>query len=201
VEDLLGYPAEDFLKGGLEHLLALVHPDDLAILRKQMGSLDGPPERGEEPIREELFRIRNHHGAWRWFKNRRTVFVRFPDGRPAEILAVIQDITQQRSYETALVQAHKVESLGALVRGTIHDLNNTLMSIQGFTEIALEGDHGPAALRRGLQNVQGSLERATSLCKQMLAYTGQGRIQISPHQLNDAVREFDYSSLRSTAPE
>ena len=190
VEDLLGYPTEAFLKGGREYFHSLVHADDLPVLRQQLEGLDLPPAKpGEEAIQEEVFRIRNHHGAWRWFKSRRTVFVRFPDGRPAELLTVMQDITQQRSFEAALVQAHKVESLGALVRGTIHDLNNTLMGIQGYAEIALEGEQGPAVLRGALGSVQESIQRATGLCKQMLAYTGQGRIQISPHQLNDAVRE------------
>jgi PAS domain S-box-containing protein len=190
VEDLLGYSMDTLFKGGMDFLYTLVHPDDLPVLRQQRETLVPPPAEGaEEPIQEESYRIRNHHGAWRWFKSRRTVFVRYPDGRPAEILAVVQDITQQRAFETALVQAHKVASLGALVRGTVHDLNNTLMGIQGYAEIALEGDHGPVVLRTSLESVMGSIERATGLCKQILAYTGQGRIQISPHQLNDAVRE------------
>ncbi|WP_306599862.1 PAS domain-containing hybrid sensor histidine kinase/response regulator [Geothrix sp. 21YS21S-2] len=201
VEDLLGYPTETFMKGGRDYFYSLVHPDDLPILRKHREApAPPPPEGGEEPILEEIYRIRNHHGAWRWFKSRRTVFVRYGDGRPAETLAVIQDITQQRSFESALVQAHKVESLGALVRGTVNDLNNTLMGIQGYAEIALEGEQGPAILRASLESVQASIGRATGLCKQILSYTGQGRIQISPHQLNDAVRE-SLSAIETLVPD
>jgi len=201
VEDLLGYPAEAFLQGGLEYFYTLIHPEDLGVLRKQLALMTAPPPAGkDEPILEEVYRIRNHHGAWRWVRSRRTVFVRFPDGRPAEILAVIRDTTQQHAFESALVQAHKVESLGALVRGTVHDLNNTLMGIQGYAEIALEGDQGPQILRNSLDSVQANIGRATGLCKQILAYTGQGRIQISPHQLNDAVRE-SLSTIESLVPE
>ncbi len=201
VEDLLGYPAEAFLKGGRDFLYTLVHPDDLPVLRQHREApAPPPPEGGEEPIQEEVYRIRNHHGAWRWFKGRRTVFVRYGDGRPAETLEVIQDVTQQRSFEAALVQAHKVESLGALVRGTVHDLNNTLMGIQGYAEIALDGHPDPALMRKGLESVQANIDRATALCRQILAYTGQGRIQISPHQLNDAVRE-SLSTIETLVPD
>jgi PAS domain S-box-containing protein len=201
VEDLLGYPAEAFMRGGTSYFHSLVHPEDLPVLVKHQAQLATPPEAGgEEPTFESAFRIRNHHGAWRWFKMRRSVFVRFPDGRPMELLSVIQDVTQQRSFETALVQAHKVESLAALVRGTVHDMNNTLMGIQGFAEIALEGEKEPQVLRAGLGNVQASIVRATGLCRQILAYMGQGRIQISPHQINDAVRET-LSTIEALVPD
>jgi len=201
VEDMLGYPAEAFLQGGVPYFHSLVHPDDLPVLHGQQELLSPPPaQAGDEAIQEEIFRIRNHHGAWRWFKSRRSIFVRHPDGRPLEILSVMQDVTQQRSFEAALVQAHKVESLGALVRGTVHDLNNTLMGIQGYAEIALEGEQGPAVLRNSLESVQANIGRATGLCKQILAYSGQGRIQISPNQINDAVRE-SLSTIETLVPD
>jgi len=201
VEDLLGFTTEPFLKGGRDYFHSLVHPEDLPVLEQQLEQLAPPPGPGaDEAIQEEVFRIRNHHGAWRWVKSRRTVFARLSDGRPAELLTVVQDITQQHAFEAALVQAHKVESLGALVRGTVHDLNNTLMGIQGYAEIALEGSQGTEVLRSSLESVQSSIHRATGLCRQILTYTGQGRLQISPHQLNDAVRE-SLSTIESLIPD
>lgn len=205
VETLLGFPQDAFLKGGLDYFHSLVHPEDLPVLLQQHERLLSPLERAlaaheSEPVQEQAFRIRNNHGQYRWFRSRRTVFVRYPDLNPAEFLAVIQDITEQRSYEAALVKAQRTESLGALARGTVHDLNNTLMSIQGFAEIAVGSAADPEALRHNLENVQVSIQRASSLCRQMLAYTGHGRLQISPHQLNEAVRE-SLPSIESLIPE
>jgi len=194
VATLLGYPQDDFTRGGLMFFSSLVHPEDLPGLQGQyeqiMTSLTRPlgPRESEE-VHEQVVRIRDHRGVYRWFKCRMTVFVRFTSGQPAELLTVIQDVTEQRCYEAALLQAQKHESLGALARGTVHDLNNTLMGIQGFTEIALEGPRDPTLLRKSLENVQASMQRASALCRQMVAYTGNGRIQIAPRQLNDAVRE------------
>jgi PAS domain S-box-containing protein len=194
VSDLLGYPQEEFTKGGLSFFASLVHPEDLPAVQAQFGQLLEPPARplgpGErEPVQEQTFRARDRRGIYRWFKSRMTVFVRNASGQAVELLAVMHDVTEQRSYEAALLEAQKHESLGALARGTLHDLNNTLMGIQGFTEIAMAGPGDPDRLRGNLENIQASLHRASGLCRQMVAYTGQGRPQIALRQLNDAVRE------------
>jgi len=109
-------------------------------------------------------------------------------------------VTEERSYEAALLQAQKQESLGALASGALHDLNNTLMGIQGFTEIALERLGDPKVLRANLEHIQASIARATVLCRQMVAYTGSGRLQIAPRQLNDAVRE-NLPAIESMVPQ
>ena len=191
VVNLLGFSQEDFTRGGLAFFNSLVHPEDLPALQAQYTRLLVPPEPGRAPdgIAEQTFRIRDRRGIHLWFKSRMLVFARQPSGQAAELLAVIHDVTEQRSFEAALLQAQKQESLVALARGTVHDLNNTLMGIQGFTEIALDGTGNPQAFRANLEQVRASILRASSLCRQMVAYTGNGRLQIAPRQLNDAVRE------------
>jgi len=202
VTTLLGHPQESFTRGGLRFFRSLVHPDDLPGIRAKYDEVfKGRREPGaKEDTQELVFRLRDHQGNYRWFKCRMTVFMRFNSGQPAELLAVIQDVTEQRRYEAALLEAQKHESLGALARGTMHDLNNTLMGIQGFTEIALEGSGSLEALRHSLENVQTSMVRASALCRQMVAYSGTGRIQIASRQLNDAVRD-SLPALESMIPQ
>ena len=191
VINLLGYSQEDFTKGGLAFFNSLVHPEDLPALQGQYLRLLAPaePGRARDEIQEQVFRIRDRRGIHLWFKSRMLVFARHSSGLAAEILAVIHDVSEQRAYESALLQAQKQESLVALARGTVHDLNNTLMGMQGFTEIALDGAGDPPRLRASLEQVRASILRASSLCRQMVAYTGNGRVQIAARQLNEAVRE------------
>jgi len=201
VVNLLGFAQEDFTKGGLVFFNSLVHPEDLPALQAQFVKLLPAPEgKARDEIQEQIFRIHDKRGVYRWFKSRMTVFARSASGQAAEVLAVIHDVTEQRSYEAALLQAQKQESIRALARGTLHDLNNTLMGIQGFTEIALEGPREPERLRSNLEQVRASMLRASSLCRQMVAYTGNGRIQIAPRQLNDAVRD-SLPAIESMVPQ
>jgi len=190
VTNVLGYAREDFTRGGLDFFRSLVHPEELPTVQEQYEKLLASLEPGDgEQAQEQTFRMRDQRGIYRWFRSRMTVFARAANGQPEELLAVLHDVTEQRSYETALLEAQKQESLGALAGGTLHDLNNCLMGIQGFTEIALERPGDPAVLRNYLENIQASVVRASSLCRLMAPYTGTGRLQIAPRQLNDAVRE------------
>ena len=194
LENLLGYPLDTCFQGGLAFFEGLVHPEDLPVLAKLDESflkpLAHPLAPGEaEDVQEQQYRIRNHHGDYRWFKARRTVFTRRADGRPGEVLAVLQDISQARASEAALVQAQKLESLGVMTRGSIHDLSNTLMAIQGFSDMAQAAAPESPQVKLHLERLALGIQRASALCRQMLGFTGQGRVQISPHPLNQVVKE------------
>jgi PAS domain S-box-containing protein len=192
VANVLGYAQEEFMRGGLPFLNSLVHPEDLPALRGQFARLLPAPAagRGAEEIHEQVFRVRDHRGLYHWMKSRMLVFARHPSGQAAEVLAVLHDVTEQRVSEAALLQARRQESLGALTRGALHDLNNTLMGIQGFTEIALAGLGNPEALRGNLEKVRASMLRASALSRQMVTYAGSGagRLRIAPGDLNEVVR-------------
>ncbi len=189
VEKLLGYTPGDFLEGGLIFFQTLVHPEDQKLLSRQWERLLEPgTAQLKEEAQEEVYRILSKWGEYRWFRSRRVVFARHPDGRPWEILVVVHDITEQRSYEAALVQAHEFESLGMLARRLAHDLNNILMGIQGYADLGIES-LDPAKLQDTCRKIGEGTERASKLCRQMLAYAGRGRVQIVRHQLNDSIRE------------
>lgn len=194
LEQLLGYSPEEFTSGGLGFFHGLVHPDDQHVVKAQWERLldptrRPPSSREEEPIQEEVYRIRNKWGEYRWVRSRRVVFSRHASGSPWEILAVVHDISEQRAYEAALVQAHEFESLGLLARRIAHDLNNILMGIQGYTDLALQPGVERSRLEEALRNISESNARASKLCRQMLAYAGRGRVHLMRHQLNDSIRE------------
>jgi PAS domain S-box-containing protein len=193
VEKLLGYTPEEFIQGGMVFFQDLIHPEDKRLMTRKWETLlehgTAPPTpRAEEEGQEEIYRIRNKWGEYRWFRSRRVIFARHPDGRPWEILLVAHDITEQRAYEAALVHAHEFESLGLMARRLAHDLNNILMGIQGYADLGVETQE-PAKLQDMFWKIGDSTERASKLCRQMLAYAGRGRVQIARHQLNDSVRE------------
>jgi PAS domain S-box-containing protein len=193
VEKLLGFTPAEFIQGGMVFFQDLVHPDDKLLVARQWERLmergaAPPPSRNLEVAQEEIYRIRNKWDEYRWFRSRRVVFSRHPDGRPWEILVVVHDITEQRSYEAALVHAHEFESLGLLARRLAHDLNNILMGIQGYADLGLEAKDLGQSLEL-FKNIEAGTERASKLCRQMLAYAGRGRVQITRHQLNDSIRE------------
>jgi signal transduction histidine kinase len=106
-----------------------------------------------------------------------------------EVQLIVRDITDVKQQEEAALQAQKLESLGILAGGIAHDFNNLLTGMLGQASLAA------AKLNRGLpaldhiQKVVISAERAADLTRQLLAYTGKGKFQIDPLDLNQLMRD------------
>jgi two-component system NtrC family sensor kinase len=72
------------------------------------------------------------------------------EGRLYAIVHYLKDVTGQRRLEQQLVRTDKLASLGTLVAGIAHEINNPLGIIAGYSEALLDRAHEPA-----LSNVPG----------------------------------------------
>jgi two-component system, cell cycle sensor histidine kinase and response regulator CckA len=194
VTKVLGYKPEEFVEGGLEFFYNHLHPEDLPHVKRDMERMldhgfGSPGPNREEFIQEEIYRVKTKWDEYRWFRSRRMVFTRNLDDSPKDILSVARDITEQRGFEIALVQAQEFESLGNLARRLAHDLNNILMGIQGYSELGVENREDTRRMEESLLKIRESVGRATDICRQMLAFAGRGRVQITRFQLNESLRE------------
>jgi hypothetical protein len=84
-------------------------------------------------------------------------------------LALIVDVTERRRLEAQLLHAQKMEAVGRLAGGIAHDFNNLLTAILGYTSL-LETPPDEAS-QTNLQEIERAAERATSLTRQLLAFS------------------------------
>jgi signal transduction histidine kinase len=110
-----------------------------------------------------------------------------------------REIAERRQMEAALLQAQKMESLGALAGGVAHDFNNLLVSILGQSSLALAylGNEDPA--RAHIEKAVQAAEQASLLTNQMLAYSGRGHFTVQTTDLNSLV-EDSLQFLRTAVP-
>jgi PAS domain S-box-containing protein len=109
-------------------------------------------------------------------------------GNDREFGKLIHDVSERRKSEAALLQAHKLESIGILAGGIAHDFNNLLTGILGsvsFAKTTLQPDHPAFPV---LDVAEHSCEKAAKLTMQLLAYAGKGQF---------VVTRFDFSALIS----
>ena len=93
------------------------------------------------------------------------------DGRPSEVVGSWADITERVALEEQLRQSHKLEAVGLLAGGIAHDFNNLLTVIGGNADLlAPLLDRRPQA-RGLLDEIRGAVVRATSLTRQLLAFS------------------------------
>ncbi len=116
----------------------------------------------------------------------------------AGVQLVVQDITgmraaqeAQRHLEVQVQQAQRLRSLGVLAGGIAHDFNNLLTGILGNASLALHQPELSERTRRVLQTVEQAAQRATELANQMLAYAGQGDIELRPLNMTQLLRESE----------
>jgi PAS domain S-box-containing protein len=110
------------------------------------------------------------------------------DGRTVfELFA--EDVTERRALEQQLRQSQKMESIGRLAGGIAHDFNNLLMVISGYSEFLLERLGAEPHLRGPAQEIAGAAERASSLTRQLLAFSRKQMLAPRIVNLNDVATE------------
>jgi PAS domain S-box-containing protein len=100
-----------------------------------------------------------------------------------------EDVTERRTLEQQLRQAQKMEAIGRLAGGVAHDFNNLLMVISGYSEFLLERLGPDPTLRVPAQEIENAAERATSLTRQLLAFSRQQMLTPKTLDLNEIITE------------
>jgi PAS domain S-box-containing protein len=101
----------------------------------------------------------------------------------------IEDVTERRALEQQLRQSQKMEAVGRLAGGIAHDFNNLLMVISGYSEFLLDRLGPDPALRGPAQEIAGASQRASSLTRQLLAFSRKQMLAPKILDLNGVVTE------------
>src|SRR5580692_1754682 len=101
----------------------------------------------------------------------------------------IEDVTERRALEQQLRQSQKMEAVGRLAGGIAHDFNNLLMVISGYSEFLLDRLGPDPALRSPAQEIASAAGRATSLTRQLLAFSRKQMLAPKILDLNGVVTE------------
>jgi PAS domain S-box-containing protein len=100
-----------------------------------------------------------------------------------------EDVTEQRALQQQLLQSQKMEAVGRLAGGIAHDFNNLLMVISGYSEFLLERLGPEPTLRTPAQEIANAAGRASSLTRQLLAFSRKQMLTPKILDLNGVVTE------------
>ncbi len=92
--------------------------------------------------------------------------------------------------EEELTRSQRLDSIGRLAAGIAHDYNNLLTVILGNTELLLDGKKVGNPDFESLQQIQNTVEKATGLTRQLLAFGRRQVMEIKPVDLNRLIENF-----------
>lgn len=84
----------------------------------------------------------------------------------------------------------RIDSMSTLAGGVAHDFNNLLTVIRGNAELLETADDSASDNEQVAAIIKAS-DRATELCRQMLAYSGKGHFMLAEVDLNEVIRNAD----------
>ncbi len=89
------------------------------------------------------------------------------------VVVVMTDITDAALMQAKLAHAERMATLGRLVSGVAHEVNNPLAAILGFTDLLLENPGVPINAREDLQIILHETQRTKDLVQDLLSFARQ----------------------------
>lgn len=111
------------------------------------------------------------------------------------VVVVMTDITDAALMQAKLAHAERMATIGRLVSGVAHEVNNPLAAILGFTDLLLENPQVPANAREDLQIILQETQRTKDIVQDLLSFARQRPVKRELANINAVLRQT--TKLRS----
>jgi PAS domain S-box-containing protein len=152
--------------GDFNYWIQFVHPDD----RELVGAQFRAATSHHTPYESEYRILRPTDGEVRWIRSRGRA-LQEPD-RPFRMVVIVEDITERKRTETALLRTEKLAAVGRLASSIAHEINNPLESVTNLLFLAKSSAIDPQALEY-LTLAEQELSRASAITTQTLRFHRQ----------------------------
>ena len=116
-------------------------------------------------------------------------FLHGSDGKPGGMVCFGVDITEQTLLEAQLLQAQKMESVGALAGGMAHDFNNLLGGIIGQCALARAQLKSADPLQGSFAKIESAAHRGADLTSKLMAFARKSVLQPRAVDVAALIRE------------
>ena len=111
------------------------------------------------------------------------------------VVVVMTDITDAALMQAKLAHAERMATIGRLVSGVAHEVNNPLAAILGFTDLLLENPQVPENAREDLQIILQETQRTKDIVQDLLSFARQRPVKRELAHINSILRQT--TKLRS----
>src|SRR5579862_551781 len=182
IQSMLGFSPEEWLANST-NWINHIHPEDrnhALEAEKRFWEIGG--------IFRAEYRMLARDGRLFWFRDD-AVYLQTGNSQNPIMQGVLYDITEYKLLEEQLRHSQKMEAVGQLAGGVAHDFNNLLMIIRAHSDRILNGLSSDNEAHKDATEIKHALDRATSLTRQLLAFSRKQVLQPRLLDINGIVAD------------
>jgi PAS domain S-box-containing protein len=178
--------------GDFDYWIQFVHPDD----REAVAADFRAAVSGGAAYESEYRIVRPADGEIRWIRSRGRI-LREPD-RPLRMVVIVEDVTDRKRTEEALLRNEKLAAVGRLASSIAHEINNPLESVTNLLYLAKTTVHTPDA-QEYLSIAEHELRRASAITTTTLRFHRQSTrpAEVSCDELIEGVLGIHRSRIKN----
>lgn len=115
--------------------------------------------------------------------------IRDEQNNPIYIAGVFRDITQKKLWEEQMIQAEKLSSIGQLIAGITHEINNPLTGIMGFAQFLKINPKCDKEMQEDLDTINKEAIRAKEILQKLMVFSRNHEITQQLISINDVLKE------------
>ncbi len=96
-------------------------------------------------------------------------------------------ITEERAMRAQIVERERLASIGSIVGGVAHEINNPLSSISAFAQLLLSEDDLTPSQRESLDAIYSEATRAANVIRDLRAFARRGTAETRAVDLNEII--------------
>jgi PAS domain S-box-containing protein len=181
--NITGHSAGELLGA---HFSEIIHPEDMSVAG---GAFDDLMTGGRTRVDIDV-RVVHPVAGPRWLSIA-VAMVADAAGNPAGVHGIARDVTEEKTREQHLRRAERFATMGTLIGGVAHELNNPLQAIAGFAELLLDGEPSDEEQGAALETISREARRASRIVTDLRLLARQAHeesVRLEAVDVNDVVR-------------
>lgn len=110
------------------------------------------------------------------------------DGNVIGYQGIIRDVTERRKMEERLAQAERLSSMGGMLSGIAHELNNPITSIKGHADLLKKKAVDPYSQKKA-DTISKESDRCSKIVKGLLTFSRKHRPERRPIDINEIITD------------
>ncbi len=115
------------------------------------------------------------------------ILIHPPNGENRGKFIVLRDVGERKRLERQLYASEKLASLGQIISGVAHELNNPLAAVLGFAELSRDPGLARADLDHNLEVIEREAHRTAHIVENLLSFGRHRTPQRNPVSMHDVL--------------